>query len=199
MAEKVYYYDLNRDGFRKLKHDFKAISRSIKTQKFRKFIADKCMTELLQIQRQCLTTIDSELDEFLSNYMTSNHVQIGGKDDNTILIYNDAMIDVSAKNMSEQTKANYPGMTLSLAQLVEYGMGYTGLTFTPHQEEVEGWEYDVNNHGYSGWYYYDNNGERYWSNGFAGRMIFYQLKQHVEEKIDDWILEYWLKESFNSL
>ena len=101
--------------------------------------------------------------------------------------------------MSEETKANYPGMTLSLAKLVEYGMGYTGLTSTPNQEEVEDWEYDVNNHGYTGWYYYDNDGERYWTNGFAGRMVFYQLKQHTEQKIFDWIAEYWVQESIKSL
>ena len=196
---KVYYYNLNRDGFRKLKKDLKSISKSIRSQKFRKFIADKLMNELTQIQRQSLTTVNSELEEMLSNYMTSNHVLIGGKDDETILIYNDAMIDVSQKNMSEETKANYPGMTLSLAKLVEYGMGYTGLTSTPNQEEVEDWEYDVNNHGYRGWYYYGDDGERYWTNGFAGRMIFYQLKQRTEEKIFDWIAEYWVNESINSL
>ena len=196
---KVYYYDLNRDGFRALKKDLKSISRSIRTKKFRKFLADKLMEELIQIQRQSLTTVNTELDVLLSNYISSNHVLIGNGEDETILIYNDAEIDVSQKPMSEETKANYPGMTLSLAKLVEYGMGYTGLTSTPNQEEVEDWEYDVNNHGYTGWYYYDNDGERYWTNGFAGRMVFYQLKQHTEQKIFDWIAEYWVQESIKSL
>lgn len=196
---KVYSYDLDKDGFKKLKKDLSDMKRSITTQKFKKYLAKKCLDELVEIQKQSLTTINTDEDVIASEYMSSNHVLIGDANDDTILIYNDAMIDVSAKEMSEDKKLNYPNMTLSLAKLVEYGMGYAGLSFTPHQEEVEEWEYDINNHGSAGWYYKDNSGQTRWSNGYAGRMIFYQLKKHIEEKIMDWIAEYWVTEKAKSL
>lgn len=203
---KVYSYDLDKDGFDKLKKDLSDMKRSITTQKFKKYLAKKCLDELVEIQKKSLSTINTDEDVVASEYMNSNHVIIGNTNDDTIFIYNDAMIDVSAKTMSESKKLNYPNLTLSLAKLVEYGMGYTGLAFTPHQEEVEDWLYDIGEnpdgtlgHGSAGWYYKDNSGQTRWSNGFAGRMIFYQLKEHIKEKIMDWIAEYWVTEKSKSL
>ena len=89
--------------------------------------------------------------------------------------------------MKETTKANYPAQ-LSLAKIVEYGIGYTGMR--TDQTEVEDWEYDVNNHGYRGWYYEDSNGQIHWTNGFEGRLIFLNLKKAILNNIEKWINEY---------
>lgn len=197
--EKVYHYTLDKVGLKELEKDLTLLRRKITSKKFKQYIANKCMDELEKIQQVELSTIQSGIStEEILLYMSSNHYEIDD-DTNTIIIYNDATIDVSDKIMSESTKANYPALTLSLAKLIEFGMGYTGATFTPNIDQVEDWEYDVNQHGYRGWYYYDDSGERYWTNGIAGRMIFYKLIKRVEEKILDWISEYWVIEKSKSL
>jgi hypothetical protein len=196
--DKVYHYNLNKQGLKELENHLSSIKRSLNTQKFRKYLAIKCMKELEKIQMIELSTIQYGIStEEIITYMSSNHYEINDNE-NTITIYNDATIDVSTKIMTDEAKSKYPNMTLSLAKLIEYGMGYTGAT-TEHQEEVVDWEYDVNNHGYRGWYYYDEGGERYWTNGIRGRMIFYKLVKVIEKKIYDWISEYWVNESSKSL
>lgn len=193
---KTYRYDLDKDGFKKLSRDLSTLKRNISSYKFKKYLANKCLDALVQIQEQSLTSINNDDDIFLSDYMSSNHFEIG---EDVIIIYNDAVVDVSSKNMSDEKKANYPNLTISLAKIVEYGIGYTGLNFTPHKEEVEDWEYDVNNYGERGWYYRDDDNVVHWTNGFEGRMIFYQLKKKVEEKMLDWIAEYWVDEATKDL
>lgn len=203
---KVYYYTLDNVGLKKLEKDLSLLKRKITTKKFKEYIAKKCMDELVKIQQRELSTIQSGINtEEIMLYMSSNHYTIDD-DKNTITIYNDATIDVGSKNMSERAKSTYEGMTLSLAKLIEFGMGYTGANFTPNPEQVEDWKYDVRDrgkgvigYGYKGWYYYDESGERYWTNGISGRMIFYKMIKSVEEKIFDWISEYWVIEKSKSL
>ncbi len=204
--DKTYRYALSREGLRLLEKDLTLLRRKITTKKFKVYIAEKCMDELMKIQQRELSTIQNGISvEEIMLYISCNHYKIDN-DKNTITIYNDATIDVSTKPMSERAKSTYEGMTLSLAKLIEYGMGYTGANFTPNPEQVEGWEYDIRErenglkgYGYKGWYYYDEGGERYWTNGIAGRMIFYKLIKTVEAKIYDWISEYWVIEKSKSL
>ena len=196
--DKVYHYALSREGLKLLEKDLTLLRRRITSKKFKVYLAEKCMKELERIQQIELSTIQSGISvEEIITYMSSNHYEIDN-DKNTITIYNDASIDVGSKIMSEEAKSKYPNLTLSLAKLIEYGMGYTGSSTEP-KEEIEGWEYDVNSRGYRGWYYYDDSGERYWTNGIHGRMIFYKLIKRIEEKIYDWISEYWVIEKSKSL
>jgi hypothetical protein len=90
--------------------------------------------------------------------------------------------------MEETTKAKYPAQ-LSLAKIIEYGIGKVGKS-TPHQEEVEDWTYDMNNHDEKGWYFVDNDGTLHFTKGYQGRMIFYHLKEFVKAYIEQWIIDY---------
>lgn len=199
---KTYEVALSKEGLRELKNKLITIQRSIKTKKFKIFIAEKCLKELRKIQANSLTTVGDENDFLLGDYMDCNGYDIL---DDGIRIYNDAMIDISSKDMSEEYKATYPDLELSLAQIVEYGIGYTGQS-TPHQEEVEDWAYDIRvkpdgsqGYGSKGWYYTDSSGIKHWTNGFQGRLVFYQLKERAKEKMADWIAEYWVEEALKDL
>jgi len=183
--EKTYSYELSINDLTKLQKDLDKIPKLLQSQDFKKYIGERLQESLKFIQKTSLTTINTDEDVEMSNYMNSNHLEI---QDDVIYIYNDAMIDISTKNMKETTKAKYPAQ-LSLAKIVEYGIGYTGGAFTP-QEDVEDWEYDVNGHGVQGWYYRDESGNLHWTNGFAGRLIFSKLKKFVEAYIGNWITDY---------
>lgn len=183
--EKIYEYELSEDDLTKLGLQFDKIIKLLEGDDFKKFLGDKLKEGLKFIQRTSLTTVNNDIAEEMSKYMNSNHLEI---ENDYIYIYNDAEIDISKKYMKPTTKKNYPAK-LSLAKIVEYGIGYTGGMSTL-ESEVEDWEYDVNSHGYKGWYYIDESGAVHWTNGYQGRFIFYKLKQFVEAYIQNWINEY---------
>ena len=182
-----YVVDISINGLDSVQKYFYRYKRLIADRAFREFIANKCEKQLQVICYQNLNINEEQVKN--SNYMNSMHTEI---DNDYIYIYNDSEIDIASKNMEEVTKENYPAK-LSLAKIVEYGIGYTGKQ-TPNVTELENWEYDVNNHGYKGWYYKDNNynsnGKFYWTNGFEGRLIFYKLKEYIEQNISKWVYEY---------
>lgn len=182
--KKIYEIEFSPNGIEELQRLLKYINTTITSEEFLEYIGNKCQKELEKICVQKLTTLSKEnIDK--SEYMNSNHLKI---EKDTIYLYNDSKIDISSKNMKETTKANYPAQ-LSLAKIVEYGIGYTGSINTD-KSEVDDWEYDVNNHGYKGWYYIDDNGQTIWTNGFEGRLIFYNLKRSIKENIKKWVKEY---------
>lgn len=183
--EKIYSYELSVKDLKKMKQDIAKITSVISSKEFLDYLGQRIKEALLFIQKSSLTTVKTKEDIEMSNYMNSNHLEIEG---DTILIYNDAVIDIASKNMKETTKARYPAQ-LSLAKIVEYGIGYMGATTEP-QQEVEDWEYDVQGHGVGGWFYRDDGGTIHWTNGFQGRMIFYQLKLFVKSHIAVWCDEY---------
>lgn len=184
MADKVYTFDIANGGFDEAEKMLEKIEYYLLSEHFYKYMAKLLKKQLKIIQKKKLTTINSREDIKASVYMNSNHLEMG---DGYIYIYNDAQIDISDKNMSETTKANYPAK-LSLAKIVEYGIGYTGGMNSIGEED--GWDYDVNRHGYKGWYYKDNNGEVHWTNGFAGRYVFLELKRYIEENIEQIMSDY---------
>lgn len=72
---------------------------------------------------------------------------------------------------------------------VEYGTGIVGAQ-NPHPEpERAAWEYDVNNHGNDGWYYYPGDGSGLfsdksalaWTRGMPARPFMYNTLVWLEE------------------
>lgn len=180
---KIYTIDLSEKGFEDLGKILDKIYKSLSSEELLEYIAEKSKKELEKICLQKLSTLNEENID-TSNYMNNNQIKI---EDNVLYLYNDSKIDISSKNMEETTKANYPAQ-LSLAKIVEYGIGYTGSL--SENKETKDWEYDVNNHGHKGWYYIDDNGTKVWTNGYEGRLIYYNLKKTIEEKVKEWVLEF---------
>lgn len=185
---KTYYIDLSDKGIDKFDKILSNLEGILSSNLLKKYIADKCIKELKNIQYKSLTTINSEDDIDMSNYMNSNHLEVH---EDYIYIYNDATIDVKELKgvYDKDWRANYP-LKLSLASMIEFGIGYTGGASSISSEVPSDWHYDVNNHGALGWYYQDSSGNYHWTKGYEGRYIFLKLKLKVEEKIEEWLAEY---------
>lgn len=156
----------------------------IESPKFMKYVGDKLLNQVKTIAVQQLTTVNTQEDIDASNYMNSMKVEINN---DTIYLYNDSVIDTSTREISEEKRMNYP-LQLSLAKIVEYGIGYTG-SINATSYVSEDWQYDVNEHGYKGWYY-KSNGQVFWTNGYEGRFVFLKMLNWIEENISSIIAEY---------
>ena len=65
------------------------------------------------------------------------------------------------------------------ALYVEFGTGIVGKR-SPHPNATqEGWEYDKNGHGESGWFYMGEDGRRHWTQGMPARPYIYQTSLYV--------------------
>lgn len=180
-------YELDTKDIDLMIENIDKTANSLTSKKLLKYIADKCQKELKNISLRNLSTINSKEDINKSLYMNSNKIEID-YENMEIILYNDSEINISEKNISPQKLANYP-LKLSLAQIVEFGIGYTG-SLNARNEVDSSWQYDVNNHGYKGWYYKDENGIIHWTNGYAGRYIYLKLKEYVEKNIKTWLADY---------
>jgi hypothetical protein len=176
---------ISSTGYDTLIKELEVIEESLTSPEFMEFIGNKAMKLLQEITLENLSyATQEELDT--SYYYSEHKLKIEG---NKIILYNNSEVNIETKNMSEETKAHYIG-GLSLAKIVEYGIGYTGAINTEILPDSGEWAYDVNNHGYKGWYFKDWQGNVFWTNGFEGKLIFYKLKQQIEVKISSWIKEY---------
>lgn len=181
--------NLSKNGISKYRKLNYQINKVIQGKELRKYLGEKCYKALEKIQGEKLTFEGGVEEMILSDYLLSNHLEIDYEHD-IIYLYNDAKIDVANANsfFNETTKENYPAQ-LSLAKMVEYGVGLEG-SFTPHQEVVEDWGYDLNGHGQQGWYYKDASGKPRWTSGYEGRLVFYSLVEYIKENVSAWITEY---------
>lgn len=67
------------------------------------------------------------------------------------------------------------------AVYVEFGTGVVGKG-SPHPDP-QGYQYDVNNHGYKGWIYYDeDSGEFRWTQGYKSRPFMYNTAKQLEKE-----------------
>jgi len=65
------------------------------------------------------------------------------------------------------------------AVYVEFGTGIVGKN-QPHPSP-DNWRYDINNHGDSGWWYFnDNTGRMQWTKGMPSRPFMYNTARELE-------------------
>lgn len=65
------------------------------------------------------------------------------------------------------------------AVYVEFGTGVVGAG-SPHPAP-EGWKYDMNNHGESGWWYFNTrDGKWHWTQGMKSRPFMYNTARQLE-------------------
>ena len=162
------------------------ISKALDSKEFREFLLAKIKATMDNIC-DANFPIENENASMQTEYMSKMDYKIDYEED-CIIVSNNSVINIDEKDMKATTKARYPAQ-LSLAKIVEYGIGYSGSN-SPYKSQVEDWEYDVRNHGSNGWYYKDEGGNIVWTDGFQGRFIFFKLVENVKEYIGDWIEEY---------
>lgn len=171
-------------GFKQLNDIIYEIESLFKNSyEFKEYIVSKAQRELEDICTQKLHNLESFGLE--AHYMAGMYVTI---EEDIIILGNNSMVDIEGKNMSETTKLRYSN-GLSLAKIVEYGVGSKGTS-------VEDWETNVNQqehiqkYGRDGWYYVDDNGSLHWTYGIEGKFIFYELANRIRDNIASWINEY---------
>lgn len=64
------------------------------------------------------------------------------------------------------------------AAFVEFGTGIKGKE-NPHPD-ANGWKYDVNSHGETGWFYFKN-GSWHWTQGMPSRPFMYETGQELKD------------------
>lgn len=87
----------------------------------------------------------------------------------------------------------YIHSTAKHSMFVEMGTGIRGKQDPNPENYIPGWEYDVNEHGEAGWYYYDDQGKKHWTKGMPSRPFMYDTAQMLRQSIP-WIAEGELKD-----
>lgn len=76
------------------------------------------------------------------------------------------------------------------AAFVEYGTGVVGKTVQSLAiDKPSNWQYDVNNHGWDGWYYLDK-GQKRWTRGMPPRPFVWGTRQELIERAQALFAEY---------
>lgn len=177
---------LDINGIQIISGNINEMIRLLESRALLVFFRMKILEALNRISVERIRSINTEEDIQLSTYMAGNNAEI---QDDVIYVYNNSVIDIDLSKFSDRRKIfNYP-LQLSLAKIVEYGIGYTGMS-TPQEGVDQEWEYDVNEHGVQGWYYKDSGGQFHWTNGYEGKLIFHTLDRYVQEHANSWIDEY---------
>lgn len=67
------------------------------------------------------------------------------------------------------------------ALFVEYGTGIVGKKFS--HPDPKSWEYDVNEHGVKGWWYFDDSQNRFrWTQGRSASAFVYKTMKFLEKE-----------------
>lgn len=175
---------LSEKGITKVINILGIIKKTVYSKEFLEHITyNKIQPILEEITQRNLNTYS--VNKKIDNYRNGHKYEVK---DNEILIYNKTII--TSDEIYSEVRDKYPN-GFNLSKAVEYGTGIEGSNSNASAYAAEGnWQYDVNNHGMTGWVYMDNNGEYHWTRGVGGALIFVKLRQKIEENIVDWIQEY---------
>lgn len=87
--------------------------------------------------------------------------------------------------IKSQYEGKNKGLVVSAAKhsaFCEFGTGVVGQG-SPHPDPIDGWEYDVNEHGEDGWWYYDKDGKRHWTKGMPSRPYMYDTARMLRNMV----------------
>lgn len=163
-----------------LEEDIDKLGKLFNTYNFRAYIGRKCIKFLKEYSEVALGNIknDDISSSEIEKYKKAHQLKIG---DDYIILFNDTMADLS--HLSPKTIANYPE-GLSIAQLIEYGMGIYG---SPQED----YETMVNpNRDYSKEWSYKREEIIHRSMGTYGRFIYEALIDYFEQDFEKWVDEY---------
>lgn len=69
------------------------------------------------------------------------------------------------------------------AVYVEFGTGVVGKGSSHPVADLQGWRYDVNNHGEKGWWYFNERDQKWhWTKGIESRPFMYNTVQILERE-----------------
>lgn len=163
------------------------IINTLTTKEFYNYFGERLKEQLEMIAVEELNLINEEnlpaYDKI--NYLSSMGMEVR---DNSIYLFNNAVIDdIPSRIKNDDLLDTYP-LKLSLAKIIEYGIGYQGAT-NPVEYRKD-WQYDINEHGSGGWNYIDLNGQGHHTNGLEGRLVFLKICQWLEDNAGTIVKDY---------
>lgn len=167
--------------------ELETLKEVFKTKSFRSYIADKCIELVREIcNENTYWDEHSVWTNKLQEYKNGHKVDIGN---DYVLIFNDTNYSQDELWwLSPQTRDNYID-GLSVAYLIEYGMGING-------SEAEDWQVNMpsayKRQSGDTWVGYnpDNYPEATFYHSQEGKFIYLKLQTGVEERFEDWVDEY---------
>lgn len=167
--------------------ELETLKEVFKTKSFRSYIADKCIELVREIcNENTYWDEHSVWTNKLQEYKNGHKVDIGN---DYVLIFNDTNYSQDELWwLSPQTRDNYID-GLSVAYLIEYGMGING-------SEAEDWQVNMpsayKRQSGDTWVGYnpDNYPEATFYHSQEGKFIYLKLQTGVEERFEGWVDEY---------
>lgn len=167
--------------------ELETLKEVFKTKSFRSYIADKCIELVREIcNENTYWEEHSVWTNKLQEYKNGHKVDIGN---DYVLIFNDTNYSQDELWwLSPQTRDNYID-GLSVAYLIEYGMGING-------SEAEDWQVNMpsayKRQSGDTWVGYnpDNYPEATFYHSQEGKFIYLKLQTGVEERFEGWVDEY---------
>ena len=137
----------------------KGINRALKVlEDFKKELIKKC--------NEVITILAQKGEEFAKMYI----VDLGA-------VYTGELLDSITSDFDESTRIGRVYVNgVAYAAYVEYGTGIIG-DFSPHPEP---WAYDINNHGWDGWYFIGRDGIKYHTLGQPAHPFMYNTRRDLE-------------------
>lgn len=156
---------------------------SMKTDKnFQEFIKNKVLELADKVTNERLvggTTNDDAINAYKANHKIRDY-------DEGFILYNDTTIAANVKDASGYENGEFP-----VALAFEYGVGVVGQESSKSENA---WQYDINNHGQSGWVFVLEDGSWERTRGYAGFEIYRNIAIEVNSNLKDWVTEYYKKE-----
>lgn len=178
--------DINVQGLSKLQKHIEFVEKimKMKTDKsFQKFIQDKVLETVKKVSNERLVGGTTD-DEYIEEYKSRHKIR---EVENGFVLYNDTVLPTSMLPISPNTAMNYPnGFSIALA--FEYGIGIIG----ENDAKVGAWNYNVNDWNFA--WHYTKNGTTYSTYGYSGFEIYRYTAIEIENKLKDWVNEYYEKE-----
>ena len=172
----------NLDKFQKY-IDFVDKFLKMKTDKsFQEYFKNKVLEIAKEVTDRELiggTTNDDAISDYKENHQIRDYEE-------GFILYNNTTIPANANDIS-----GYEGGLFPVALAFEYGVGIVGQS-TPNSGNA--WEYDINNHGESGWVFVTENDTWERTRGYMGFEIYRKIAIEVNDKLKQIVEEYFEKE-----
>lgn len=179
---------IDTHGLEELQKHIKFVEQMAKMKtdkKFQKFMQDKVLETVRKVTNERLVGGTTD-DEYIEEYKSRHKIR-ELKNGNGFILYNDTVLPTSMLPVSPNTAMNYPnGFSIALA--FEYGIGIVG----ENDAKVGAWDYNVNDWNFA-WHYTKYN-TTYSTYGYSGFEIYRFTAIEVENKLKDWVKEYYDRE-----
>ena len=136
---------------------------------------DRAIREVKQFKKEFLEKCDRLVEALTDRGADIAKVQVAQLD----AVYTGELKNSIEGYYSPATNVGIIKAGAYYAAYVEFGTGVVGSRSA--HPNPQGWQYDVNSHGDSGWVYYDDDSGKFrWTKGFKSRPFMYNTARELE-------------------